>query len=189
MSSSRRSNLTSERRRNTKHCSRKRLLRREASYQPFSGEHIKYVWAAYKRGQFPVVPGELTPDEFRLYVADWVAAFMEAGGDWFILEAKTKYGKIPVGITSVRVEEGDDTVKQMTPHVIWFPEASARNKLECAVKFITDLRKEGHIVTIARQQDWRFFSALANYGIIRPVGKLWKHYKDGSDAMIYQSVR
>lgn len=136
-----------------------------------------------------MAPQDMTPGEFREYIADWIAQFMDAGGDWFILEGDTKYGKIPVGVVSVRIEEGPETERQMTPHVIWFAEASARNKLECAVRFITDLRKDGHVVTTAKPQDWRFFSQICNYGVLRPVGKLWKHYKDGSDAMIYQSVR
>ena len=111
------------------------------------------------------------------------------GGDLFTLTAHTRWGDIPVGLTSIAVQKPPDALKQIMPHFVWFPEASARNKLECSLRFLIAAKAEGNVILVARQPAWRFFAHLCNYGVIRPVGKLRGYFADGDDAMLYQGVR
>lgn len=171
------------------HAKRRRLLKRGCSYEPFTIDHIKYLWAAYRDGTF-VVPGQqLEPSEFKEFIQQWAAECVSLGNDWHVMIAPTKLGIIPVGIVSSERHETDEMAVQYTPSMIWFSQSSLRNRLETTVKFLIDLKKKGNVTFICLERDWPFFQHVCNYGVLRPVGKLWKHYKDGSDAMMYRCVR
>lgn len=153
----------------------------------FGDEHVKFCWAAYKRGAFAEeFKRNLTPAEFRIGLLDRVSTIIGQGGDLFIL--KTRAG-IPVGIVSVAVSSPPSAVRQMMPYVVWFPEATPRNKIECALKFLVAAKAENNLLIVARRPAWPFFRHLGKYGVLRPVGELRGYYEDGTEAMLFQGVR
>lgn len=165
---------------------RRRLLKRGGSHRPFRGEDIPYLYAAYRRKALNGTPEGMNPAEFRVYVEAKVAEQMETGGDYLTLICQTPLGEIPVGVVQIIVTQAPDVRPQAIPHVIWFPEASVRNKLEASVRFLDHLRKGFMVLIVAGEANWRFFHRVGQYGVIRAVGKLRNYYADGSDAMFYQ---
>lgn len=165
---------------------RKRALKRKPGYEPFSDSHIKYVWAAYRRGFLEDIEPGLSAEEFRLRLLGWARQIIETNGDVFVLTGKTPFGEIPVGIVSFKCEAPPSANQQFQPHVDWLPEASPRNRLECAMKFLIDMKKDGIVLLVAREKDWKFFERLCNYGVLRPVGKIRGYYSDGTAAMLFQ---
>ena len=75
----------------------------------------------------------------------------------------------------------------MEPHVFWFPEATARNKLECALKWLVDMKSKCALFLWIREPDWNFYNHLCKYGAIRPVGK-YRNFPGGGDAMLFQGT-
>ena len=65
--------------------------------------------------------------------------------------------------------------------IIWLPWSSARNRVEGAVKFFDELRKEA--AAMMYTQDKRFFEILARHGIMRRVGTTHNVYADGATAI------
>ena len=184
-----RSELTSRAREIDRHVSRKRTLKRGCGFEPFNESHIRYCWAAYKKGAFgPQVQEGLSPEEFKGDLLTRTAQNINAGGDLFTLLAHTTKGILPVGIISIAISEAPFTIRQISPHVVWMPWASGRNKLETILKFLVAAKEEGKPIITAREPDWNFFNRLCNYGVIRPVGKLRGHYSDGGDARLYEGV-
>lgn len=130
----------------------------------------------------------MEPDEFREHIANLVAAVLDRGGDVYALVGNTPHGTIPVGVAAVDVMTGPNVRKQAMPHAWWFPEASPRNRVECSLRFLVDLKKEQNLLVIAEGANWRFFNHLCKYGVIRPIGKYWSYLEGGGDAMLYQGV-
>ena len=130
----------------------------------------------------------MEPDEFREHLAARVAVLMEKGGDAYTLLGRTPAGLIPVGVITTEIMEASGIRRQIWPHAIWFPEASARNRVECWIRILLDLKKQGNVMVVAGEANWRFFRHLCKYGVMRPLGKIWGHLDNGKDAMMYQCV-
>jgi len=152
---------------------------------------MKYVWAAYKRGAIggPIFPEGLEPADFRSRLADLAIKMIRGNGEVTVLIGKTARGEIPLGLVMTIVTAGGDHAPSASSHVQWFPEASPRNKLECAAKFLVDLKENVNVSITAAEPDWPFYAHLCDYGILRPVGKYRKWFTNGGDAMLYQAVR
>jgi hypothetical protein len=152
---------------------------------------MKYVWAAYKRGAIkgPLFPEGLEPADFRAKLADLAIKLIRGNGEITILVGKTAHGQIPLGLVITVLAVGGDHAPCASSHVQWFPEASARNKLECGARFLVDLKETVNVSISAAERDWPFYAHLCKYGILRPVGKYRKWFMDGGDAMLYQAVR
>lgn len=146
-----------------------------------------YLWAAYRRGAFAWEPG-LSGAQFRQLVEDLAYQIIEAGGDIYTMMGVTPQGRIPVGIMTTDVVKGGDMKIQYRPHAFWFPEASARNKMECTARFLQDLKKQGNVFIASERRYWPFFQQLCKYGLIRPIGKFWGYQANGEDVMLYQGV-
>lgn len=170
-----------------KQLSRNRLLRRKGGYEIFTSDHMAYLWAGYREGSLAWEQG-LKPQQFRQLVEDLTAAVIQGGGDVYTMMGQTPRGRIPVGIMTTDKVEGPEIKPIYHPHAFWFSWASPRNKLECAAKFLIDLKKNGNIEIRSDARYWPFFQQLCNYGILRPVGKFRAYLADGRDVMVYQSV-
>ena len=70
----------------------------------------------------------------------------------------------------------------------WFPEASPRNKLECSLKALLDIKK-GHLLmfTVAEGRDMVFLGHLCKYGVLRRVGTIHRYLEDGTHAGLFQT--
>lgn len=74
------------------------------------------------------------------------------------------------------------------PHVDWFPEASARNKIECIVHYLQEIKRVIHANVVSRPEDVHFFDHICKYGLLRRVGTLRKYHPDGANAELYETV-
>jgi hypothetical protein len=143
---------------------------------------MAYLWAAYKRGVFSHLPEftpDLTPDDFRRLMFAVIGNILQSGGDAWVFYSKSVH---PVGFM-VGPVSGD----RMEPHVFWFPEATPRNKLECILKWLKEMKEKYRLFVFANEPDWKFFDHLCKYGVIRPVGK-YRNLSERGDAMLYQGV-
>lgn len=153
---------------------------------PLEDEHIAYIWAAYKRGalaEFSALPEGLSPERFREHLFAFVGRTLESGGEIWIALKPTENEQIPVGMFIGFINSW-----YMEPHWYWFPEASARNRLEVTLRFLIDMKERFKLIVWVAESDWPFFDHLCKYGVIRTVGKYRKFLPDDRDAFLFQGV-
>ena len=104
-------------------------------------------------------------------------------------EVKTiESDKRPIGIFMLK--ERDWIIE---PHVVWFPWASARQKIESVTKLLDDIRRkpwdggfgpEKKTAFIrSSKKDSKFFTHIAKYGILRRIGTSETLGPDGAEAL------
>ena len=135
---------------------------------------MKYVWAAYKKGNLASMGARwgqdgMDPNTFEAEFFGEVSANYH--GAWTLF-AETSRGFIPVGIVLAFYSHPNP---QMAPFMIvgdliWMPWASERNKVESAVNFFNDARKEMAFVEYAEEKYKAFFEMIARHGVMRRVG-------------------
>jgi hypothetical protein len=168
---------------------RSRALRRGCSFVPAGADHIRWLWAAYKTGSFPLegrFPAGLSAPEFQREAVVMLRELIQAGHDGVVLVDRDGQH---VGFVTVWRVVHPAQVPQFYPHVIWFSWATARNKLECSLHFLIEMKKSALGVIIAEPQNWQWFSHLAQYGVLRRVGTFRGYWADGRDAGIFETVR
>ena len=172
--------------RGNQHLSRKRTLRRGCHYEPLTEDHHRYLWAAYRLGDLDELKPEpdLDPLKFKIWLLQATSDIREADGELFMLFAKEH----PVGFAIVAVTYPSGAKRQLIPHVVWFRHATKRNRLECWLKLLCDIKSEGNVLIITAEPNWRFFYHLCKYGCIRAMGKFRGYGDAGQDAMMFQGV-
>ena len=146
-------------------------------------KHFPYIWAAAKRGVFDI--GEATADEFKGELSQMLAELMEKGGEGYIGLARKGEKDIPVCLCLIEYQQ-----HRSYPQVWWFPEATPRNRIELAVKFLVELKAEFLVLIpadTAKGREVAYFKHLCKYGLIRKVGTI-REYFPGSKAVLFQSV-
>jgi hypothetical protein len=148
---------------------------------------MKWLWAAYRRGVFdrlPEFPQGMDTFQFQTAFLNAVSEkLFSAGGEIWLFIAPTVRGEIPIGMVNATPSAG-----HLQPHVVWFPEASGRNKMECTLKWLVEMKKTWKIDIWANPDDYQFFWHLCKYGVLRTVGKYRKFFPNGHDAYLFQSV-
>lgn len=146
---------------------------------------MAHVYAAYKRGGLVLAAEpDLEPESFGLMFGRWLMQVISDGSQAIIISAKAPE-VMPVGLVII-----DYQGVTAYPDVHWFPEASPRNRLECMLYLMLELKKE-HMVffTVAKDEtDWKFLMHLCKYGVLRPVGTIRDHGGEGEHATLFQSV-
>lgn len=102
-------------------------------------------------------------------------------GAWIMTDPEQR----PVGIVLAYPE----TLATVKPHVRWFPWARARNKLECALRFLMREGKNRNLFLFTKPEEKRFWQVLCRYGVLRPIGKVYNHYQLGDTVDMWQSHR
>lgn len=127
--------------------------------------------------------------EFTAKLAGRSMEMMRAGHEAAIGLARKGEGMIPVELISI---EYSGNVAM--PHVVWFPEASSRNRLELGLKLFMSLKKQ-HLVLInivsqkgEKSADVRFHEHLCKYGVLRRVGTIRDYYGADVNNVLFQSV-
>ena len=167
---------------------RGRVWKRGATWAEYDDEtDFRYMWAAYKMGAF----SENFTDDFEQAQFREMFELARREGKWFILSAPVwsegkARGMMPVGIVGCDTPPREN-VPQLQPRVMWFPWASARNKLETAVRFFYDLRETHAIIAIARRENQAFFEVLKKYEVIRRAGTVHRYFDDGAPAQIWEA--
>lgn len=138
-----------------------------------SEEHLKWLWAAYRRGGFADAPKDLDAKDFE----QWAVAEIVQLDEGYLLSVDK-----PVGLVLARLND-----HRMEPHVWWFPWATPRNKLECAVKFLSSIRFKSLVMIPAAKEDWSFYEHLLRYGMMKVVGKVDDYFGEGEQAKLFQT--
>jgi hypothetical protein len=129
------------------------------------------------------MPAGLQPPEFRKLTLAHVGRVLEGGGEVFTFIGKTVKGEIPIGMVVANMNG-----KCCEPHVFWFAEATPRNKLECSLKWIVDMKEKVALFLWVREPDAHFFEHLGKYGCVRCVGKYRNFPLWSGDAYLFQGV-
>ena len=80
-----------------------------------------------------------------------------------------------------------DRWERSEPHVDWFPWASSRDKLECALTYIQVRRQVEKLILYCRMNDVNFFKRLGMYGVIRRVGTHHSFHEPGDQTAVWES--
>ena len=146
---------------------------------------LAYAYAGYRQGAFPGMPEGLKPREFDV-------AFYKAAVQWeeiYALTVKHTNGRRPVGLMLARITEEIGMPARMEPHLMWFPWATPRNKLETTVKWLAEMRLKHLVLIMAPLKEKVFFTHLCRHGVLRVIGKIHRLFGEDDDGMAYQTVR
>lgn len=145
----------------------KNTLKRKTEARPIEDQDIKYFWAAYKlKGLEPFEAG-LDSEAFKYELEARILSMFDAA---WVLSAETKKGFVPAGVACGFWLHPAYDKCLVLDNFTWFPWATDRNKVECAVGFIHRTRKEVPMIGFAKERDKSFFEMLAKHGIVRRVG-------------------
>lgn len=164
----------------------RRTLRRRTSFHPIEDADIKYAWAAHKKGALRSLGShfeqEFTPESFKAAFVDEVLKNYSAG---WTLSAETAQGFMPVGIVLGFYSHPNPALSPFMNigDMLWFPWASARNRIEAAVGFFNAIRKEIPMMEYANEEAKPFFEMIAQHGIMRRVGTSFNVYPGQSTAL------
>lgn len=165
----------------------KRTLKRRTEFRPIEDDDCRYAWVAYKKGILKTMgphfsDGSMGPEEFKK--AFVVEVSTNYAGGW-TLSAQTEKGFMPVGIVLGFYSHPNPALApfMIIGDMIWFPWASARNKIESAVAFFNAIRKQMPIVEYADENAKPFFEMIAQHGIMRRVGTTFSVYPGRSVAI------
>lgn len=177
---SRPSSSPSKRRNRPDSLRRSRVLKRGCRYTTVNDTHFPYLWAAYRKNVFKdELPDGLTTEDFTKVILATIGNVIQAEGEVWIFYGQSDR---PVGMIVGHVA-GD----RMEPHVFWFPWSTPRNRLECSLKWLVDMKPRFSLFIWAKEPNWNFFFHLCKYGVIREVGK-YRKFPGGGDAMLFQGV-
>ena len=157
----------------------KRTLKRRTAFRPIENDDCRYAWAAYKKGALkslgPRFDQEFTPEQFYEAFVDEVRT--NYGSAW-TLSAETPKGFVPVGIVLAFNSHPDPRLSpfMIIGDMLWFPWASARNRIEAGVGFFNAIRKDIALVEYADDAAKPFFEMMAQHGIMRRVGTTYNVY-------------
>jgi hypothetical protein len=126
-------------------------------------------------GGWPLLPRDLPVVEFMGKVAEIADRHSEV----WTLVAQTHKGKIPVGTIA-----GAMNGNMIWTRVVWFPWASLRNKIECALKFAKQVGDEAVALYAAREDEKDFLVHLAKYAVVKRVGTV---IRGGESSALFQS--
>lgn len=165
----------------------RKTLAREVDFRAIEQTDVRYAWAAYKKGALGDLGDKfkdmsMSADEFK--VAFEVEVTTVFHGGW-ILIAPTKRGIMPVGLVLAFWSHSDPRFAPFMNigHILWFPWASARNKIESIVNFFSVIRHEVKMMQYANLTNKRLFEVIARHGVMRRVGTSYNVFTDGPAAV------
>ncbi len=141
-------------------------------------DDIKYLYAAWRLGGTPL----------QAIVADSPEAFESAFTEHVALRYNVAYTMIaappgrepmPVGVVfGIRPFYGEKVL--WIGDFLWFSWSSTRNKLEAAVHFLNQLRRDGWTVLgFAEPEAIPFFEHICRYGVARRAGTVFDMIGEG----------
>jgi len=163
----------------------KATLKREPFYREPIDDDLAYLWAAYRLDGLPetYVRRGLDKDAFMVRMVDLIASVADAK----ILMGPRNGVPCPVGLATI-----GGTGERLQPHAVWFPWATARNKIECTSDYLNNLRRERSAtgrylkgIIFAREETWTFFNHIMRRGILKRCGKIERWFDDNTPAMLY----
>ena len=162
----------------------RKTLARKMAFRPIEAEDVKFAWAAYKKGALTSMAGpfaqpNLTAEEFNIEFQATVTARYH--GAWTLFAEVSKRGHMPVGLVLAFYSHPDPALSpfMIVADIVWFPWASARNRIEAAVHFFSVIRSSIPMVGYANgDMNKRFFEMICQHGITRRIGTTFNMAKD-----------
>lgn len=130
------------------------------------------------------MPPDLDVPGFELAVAG-VAQALQNGAGEIVMVINLHEEPIGLIVTQFQVIYGR---RRAFPHAYWFQEGRPRQRLECALRFLLNLKKASLVVIEAKEANWPFFGHLCKYGVLRRVGTIRDAYGAGGRTAIFQGV-
>ena len=144
---------------------------------PVEGD-LRWLWAAYRMGVWPehLLRAGIEPGEFR----DEIEHLLIQVPIFEVLVGPTSKGHAPVGLAL-----GLKSEHRIQPEFLWFPWASARNRLELGIAFFRLAAREHLAIVWAREADRPYFERLVRYGVLRCRGQVPAFFARDEPAMLY----
>lgn len=165
----------------------KRTLRRKPDFRPLEDGDIRFLWAAYRKGALASLGGEfagetLAAGEFKDAFGREVTANYDFG--WTLLDPD------PVGVLLAFRSHPNPGRSPflIVGDILWFPWSSPRQRIEAAINFFNEARKEAAFVEYARAEYRKFFEMIAKHGIMRRVGTSHNVYP-GEPTTIFETIQ
>lgn len=155
-------------------------------------EDVRYVFAGYRKGALASMGAAFA--DGRMQAAEFKAAFetevLNTYDAAWTLFAETALGYRPVGFVLGHwpMKNVDHAPFMIVGDMVWFPWASARNRIAAAVNFFNVMRDEVPMMDYARLKDREFFLVICRHGIMRQVGTSQNVYP-GQPAAVYETRR
>ena len=134
----------------------------------------------------PFLDTTMTAEKFKATFEAAVFARYDAAWTMF---AETKRGFMPVGVLfAFWGHKSPELSPFMTiGDLVWFPWASARNKIESAVNFFTKTRNDIPMMDYAYgEANKKFFAMICKHGIMQRVGTTF-NVKRGEPVAIFET--
>jgi hypothetical protein len=150
--------------------------------RPIETEDLRFLYAAYKVGNLESMGDvfsdrSMNPPEFRAVFEDELMSTYH--GAWSLFAPNEK-GLVGVVLGFWTHPDPDKAPFMVVGDMLWMPWATTRNKIESAVHFFNEVRKEYPMVQYACAEEKRFFETIAKHGIMRRVGTSYNVYRDGA---------
>ena len=142
-------------------------------------DDMKYLYAAWRKGTKPldVIEAENDPAAFLEVFTDHAAKRYQVA--YTLIATPPGKDTMPVGIVfGIKPFFGHQIL--WIGDFIWFPWASSRNKLETAVHFLNQMRKDWTVVGFAEPDVIPFFEHVCRYGVSRRAGTLFDLFEEGA---------
>lgn len=142
---------------------------------------VRYIYAAWKLGGTPLNAIEADgPDSFADAFAEHVSARYDVA--YTMIADPPGKSAMPVGVVfGIAPFYGQNVM--WIGDFLWFPWASPRNKIESAVHFFNQLRKECTVIGFAEPEVIDFFEHICRYGVMRRAGTVFDMFREGAMAV------
>lgn len=148
--------------------------------RPTDADDLKYLYAAWRLGNKPLDEIKCENDEFEQAFADHVAARYHLA--YTLIASPPDRSPMPVGVVfGIRPFYGKNIM--WIGDFLWFSWASKRNKLEAAVHFLNQMRKENTLIGFAEPDAIDFFEHICRYGVARRAGTVFDFLREGPMAV------
>lgn len=153
----------------------KKTLARRMEFRLIEADDVRYAWVAYKKGCLadmaaPFDNTEMEPEDFKR--AFFAAVTQRYHAAWTLF-GETAKGFEPVGFIFAFHAHAHPGLSpfMVIGDIVWCPRASARNKVESAVHFFANIRKEMPLMDYAHgERNKKFMEMVAKHGVLRRIG-------------------
>jgi hypothetical protein len=144
-------------------------------------DDMKYLYAAWRLGSKPLDQIEaVDPDSFAEAFAEHAAARYQSA--YTLIASPPNREPMPVGVVfGIKPFYGKNVL--WIGDFLWFSWASSRNKLETAVHFFNQMRKETAIIGFSEPESIDFFEHICRYGVMRRAGTVFDFLNEGPMAV------
>lgn len=168
----------------------KKTLSRPTDIRPIESVDMRYIWAAYTKGALASMgekyaDGKMPSEDFETQFGIEILTNYHAAWTLF---ADNGNGLIPIGLVLGFYSHHNPEFSpfMIVGDMIWFPWATTRNRVETAVKFFHEIRREIQMVEYARKEHQKFFDMICAHAVLRRAGTSYVVYP-GEATAIYET--